>query len=311
MNTGKQIQYHHEPESETVQESSCCRISGRVKAYKNLFGLCISFICCFGAFLGILNLQSSINSSGGLGLAANSTLYGVFVLCAIFFPLYVRVVGNKLALISGYFGFLVYSCCNYYPSWYTLIPGSVVLGVCTGPVWVGMYSHSTLTAVKFSSALNEEPKNAIALFNGWIAAATKLSRVSGSLISSIVLVAISEPNNATIVDTANASSTACNNTQAQSLEKHLFLYYILVSVYVACGVAGIVIAMLTIDRFETERMNERIRQERYSRLLRVPKVLFTPSMLLLFPLCIMDGQLLGFSGGTFPEVGNNTYNLLQ
>ncbi len=302
----RNIQY----DSTTVHDkSSCCNISDKCRAYKNLFGLCASFMCCFGAFLGILNLQSSMNSSGGLGLTSNSILYATFVLCATYFPLYVRTVGNKLALITGYFGFLLYSICNYYPDWYTLSIGSVILGICTGPVWVGMYSHATMTATKYSTALKEKPANAIALFTGWIAAATKLSRITGSLVSSIVLATI-KTSNTTNGSTPhdNHSSLACDNTEAQHLEKS-YLYYILVSVYVAYGITGIIITILTIDEYEVigrptiRRITLRNCLDLFiNPIINVLKVFFSPYMLLLFPVCIFDGLMLAFSGGTFPEV---------
>ena len=309
----RHIQYDgtHNTVNNHTDRSTCCNTSDKWRAYKNLFGLCTSFMCCFGAFLGILNLQSSINSSGGLGLTSNSILYATFILCATYFPLYVRTVGNKIALISGYVGFLFYSICNYYPDWYTLSIGSVILGICTGPVWVGMYSHATLMATKYSTVLKEKPANAIALFTGWIAAATKLSRITGSLVSSIVLLTIKEPNSTNNASTHhNHSSLACDNTEAQHLKK-TYLYYILVSLYVLYGITGIIIIILTIDKYESVPTERRVPGQTRLRnclfmiispVINVLKVFFSPYMLLLFPVCVFDGLMLAFSGGTFPEV---------
>ena len=39
--------------------------------YRNVFGLSIAFVVVFCAFIGLQNLQSSINAEGGLGLASS------------------------------------------------------------------------------------------------------------------------------------------------------------------------------------------------------------------------------------------------
>ena len=58
-----------------TETSTCFKyFCNRVKAIKNLLGVCISFICSFRAFIGQLYLQSSLNVDSGLGLISSSLI---------------------------------------------------------------------------------------------------------------------------------------------------------------------------------------------------------------------------------------------
>lgn len=290
---------------------TCCNLSDKSKAYKNMVGICFSFVLCFGSFLGILNLQSSINAVQGLGLASNVALYATFMIAGIFASPYVDLIGSKLSLISGYFIFLVYTACNYYPSWYTLISGSVLLGIFYGPVWVAIYAHATVTATTYSAALKEEPKNAIALFVAFVAAATKLSRITGSIVSSIVLFNIREFNTTLSMEISGSGefseNDVCNNDEASQLEK-IFLYYILVSLYMLFGIIGVIITVALVDHLGTNYLSTSskvlpiCKDSLLLPLGRVFKTLANSKMLLLLPLFILNGLLLGFASGAFPKV---------
>ena len=287
---------------------TCCNLSDKSKAYKNMVGICFSFVLC-GSFFGILNLQSSINAVQELGLASNVALHATFMIAGVLASSYVDLVGTKLSLISGYFIFLVYTACNYYPSWYTLISGSVLLGIFYGPVLVAIYAHATVT---YSAALKEKSRNAIALFTAFVAVATKLSRIIGSIVSSIVLFNIRESNTTISMEISGSGefseNDVCNNDEASQLEK-IFLYYILVSLYMLFGIIGVIITVALVDHLGTNYLSTSskvlpiCKDSLLLPLVRVFKTFANSKMLLLLPVFILNGLLLGFASGAFPKVG--------
>ena len=287
------------------QTMKWCKLSDRVKAYKNIFGECLSFIACFGTFLGILSLQSSINSAQGLGLTSNATSYAFLIIITFFAPAFVKLIGSKYALLSGYILFLVYTLCNYYPSWYTLIPGAVLSGIAQGPAWVSMYTHAVLVAKKYAIALKEKPENAVALFTGAVASSAKVAQITGSLISSIVLININKLN---ISELNISSDETCTSVATESLEQGL-LFYILISAYVCVVLFGIFVTITFMDHLGTDSpflSPIKMCKPYVGRpLVVVLKTLVDWKMVLLSPLITLDGAMLGYIFGAFPKVSNN------
>ena len=287
------------------QTMKCCKLSDRVKAYKNILGECLSFVACFGSFLGILSLQSSINSAQGLGLTSNATSYALLIITTFFAPAFVKLIGSKYALLSGYILFLVYTLSNYYPSWYTLIPGAALSGVAQGPVWVSMYTHAVLVARKYAIALKEKPENAVALFTGAVASSAKVAQVSGSLISSLVLINMNKLN---ISEVNNSSDETCTGTATESFEQGL-LFYILISAYVGVVLFGIFVTIIFMDHLGTD--SPFLSPTKMCKLyvgkpfVIVLKTLVDWKMVLLGPLIILDGVMLGYTFGAFPKVSHN------
>ncbi len=94
----KEVQYNIE--SVTNKKIYTPR-KAKIWLYRNLVGVGLSFLLVFSAFLGIQNLQSSINAQGGLGLAALSILYLFFTLAGFVTPGIIKLLGTKYSLLGG------------------------------------------------------------------------------------------------------------------------------------------------------------------------------------------------------------------
>jgi len=93
----------------------------KYRVYKNVLVICLAFLCQFTAFNGIGNLQSSINCEDGLGTATLASIYAGLVVSCMFLPtLTIQKIGLKWTLSFSILGYLVYTLCNFYPSFYTL-----------------------------------------------------------------------------------------------------------------------------------------------------------------------------------------------
>ena len=192
-----------------------CQVSDRATAYKNVLGVGVSFFACFSAFVVETSLQSSLNSNEGLGLASLIVLNAAASLGVFFSPTVVSVLGTKYSTISGYVGFLLFTLSNYYPSWYTLVPGTACAGFALGIVlWTGMYTHISTVAVKSALTLNESPKHLIALFTGVFTFFYKSAYFPGNMVSSIVLFSNNHENNSVV-----GGNRSCNNMAAANLDE--------------------------------------------------------------------------------------------
>ena len=292
--------------------------------YRNIFGLSIAFVTVFCAFIGLQNLQSSINTEGGLGLASLSVLYAVFFLSGFVTPVIVRILGTKYTLLFGFVCHLIYSLSNYHPTWYTLIPSSFAIGFASAPIWVAATTHITEVAVTIAPALRKNQDQLISMFIGIFYFFFQFSQIPGNLASSLILfpydqqvdqlnssdfsTVSSAAETAYLNETAPSSDDICDVLESTSIDPNL--YNILVSLYVVFVVTGIIILLLTVDQlqtdsqfFSTERKFEIFLKKP---LLELLKVLKDVRMIMIAPMAIFSGLEMSFAVGSFTEVGENT-----
>lgn len=290
-------------------------------ALRNVIGTYISFITCYGSFIGMVNLQSSINSQQGLGLASLAILYGIGIITAVFVPALLHSIGAKYALCVGYGLRLIYILTNYYPSWYTLIPGSILGGIGDFIMWVSIEVHMSVSARKHASILNKPlPNNLIGLYMGALIFSMKTGQIYGGLTSSVVLFTIKASNitetsiknelieDYSITDDNSSLSTDdhyCTNTEASYTEQN-YLYYILVSVYVFITVIGILVAVTTLDNHITDVKFVSAKRFCYAyfveSLKNIIKVALMWKMTFLFALFVLAGSTTAYFLGSFSNV---------
>ena len=287
--------------------------------YKNVLGLSVSYLLVYSVFKAVQNLQSSINSTGGLGLASLAVLYACFVVTGFVTPAIVKLLGTKYSLLLGFICHLVYTLTNYYPSWYTLIPSSVLIGFASGPIWAAANTHIAKVAVEIAPALRKDSALVISRFTGLFFFFFQLAELPGNLASSLILFPYS--NDDTLVNTSelpivverNTSPTIpgppskelCNYLNETTPIETKYLYA-LVSVYAVFIVVGIVILFLVVDQlpsdnqfFSTEKKFHLYLKKPLMELLQVLK---DWKMVLIAPMAIFSGMEMAFAFGSFTEV---------
>lgn len=287
------------------EDSHICRLGPRGTAYKNLFGVSLSFMACFSAFQGLLNLQATFN--GVVGLYSLIILFSVWVMAAFATPTIIRLIGTKYALVCGYVMFLIYTATNFYPDWVTLVPSSVLLGFGFGPIWASMFTHITTVAIKYAPALKEKPQHLVPVFAGVHSFHVQCAQILGNLVSSIILMGGASTVGAgdnNVTDYEAPPANVCNNTidvQLPVLYRH-----ILTSVYILFDIAGITIACLMIDnvRMETRFLScaQVFREYFRSPVVEMVKTLFHWKSLLLMPMSVLNGMILSYLSGRFASV---------
>ena len=294
---------------ETNQEKKeghrrCMELGPVARTHKNVYGLGFSFFAVFCSFQGLQNLQSSINDEGGLGLVTLALLYAFFFLSGFISPAFVNLFGTKYSLLIGMFCHLLYTLSNYYGSWYTLAPSSVLLGLASAPVWAAASTHITLCAIQIAPVVKEKEAHLISQYTGVMFLFFQFSSIPGNLCSSLILCFNDEP---LINSSSNTSSIVSNGTCQHDSKEIEYLYlYLLISVYVVFVAVAITSEALLVDKFPRDAMffstKRKFRVFLVEPVKEMLKVLFDWKMLLLTPMGLANGLEQSFLFGTFTKV---------
>lgn len=103
---------------------------------KNILCVGLSWIFLFTAYSSIANLQSSLNSDGGLGTASLSIIYVSLIFSSLFIPtVMLDKFGIKKTIFISQLGYILYILSNIYPKYYTMVPAAVLIGFAAAPLW--------------------------------------------------------------------------------------------------------------------------------------------------------------------------------
>ena len=288
------VEREEREEAEITMASICS--PGPIRwAYRNLYATSISFMLVFSSFIGIQNLQSSLNAT--LGVVSLSLAYGFYFIIGFFTPAIVRLLTTKYALLFGYICHLIYIITNYFPELYTLIPSSILVGLGSGPVWAGLSTHLATTAITLAPHVSDAIDILISKFTGIFFFTYQLSQIIGNIVSSLTLFPYGANDTIVLPDT-------CDNLQAQEVPG--FKFIILISVYVLLDVLGILVLLLFVSKVPSDApfMNNTSKVRHY---LVVPfkdvlDCLKNWKMFLLGPLALYDGVESAFAFGSFTQV---------
>ena len=291
------------PKKDKAAPSTKCsaQLNDRFRAYKNMIGLCGSYILALGSFMGMISLESSINPESGLGLVAVATPYLILIATGFLAPAALKLLGSKISIIVGYIGFLAFILANYYPHWITLIVGSIIMGLLYNIALVSLYDHASTVARTYFKSLKETQENAVYLYTSCIALSVKISIIIGNLSSSIILLT----SDTTGHDIEESNKIICNNTEAGQLKNsNITIYYILVTVYVLFNVLAIVTVILLLDYFSVSdniKITLSFKEYLIAPMCEVIESLLNWRMLLLVPLFVLQGMHIGFINGLFTK----------
>lgn len=218
---------------------------------KNILVVSFGFLLLFTAYGGLQSLQSSLNSEQGLGVAALSTLYGGVLLSSMFLPpLLIQKLGCKWTIVISMCCYVAFSLGNFYASWYTLIPTSIILGLGAAPLWSAQSTYLTITGNRQAEKEGHAGKDVVTHYFGIFFLIFQSSGVWGNLISSLVFgqtptqEAIPEEHLLTCgAADCQASGSSANITQRPSQE----LIYTLVGIYTGSGVLAVLLVAVLLE----------------------------------------------------------------
>ncbi|CAD5112417.1 DgyrCDS1639 [Dimorphilus gyrociliatus] len=174
---------------------------------KNMIVVMISVVLVFATIQGLLVLQSTLNSSKGVISLSIFTCSAVF--SCLFISSYVpRKIGCKRSLILSIVGTTLWTMANLYATWYTLIFGSLILGLAWGILWTSYSTFFTMCAINYAKLTSQEPSRVIARVFGFCFMVLLSGPIWGNLLSSSILSLSSSIPSSNF----NATSTESNDT---------------------------------------------------------------------------------------------------
>ncbi|CAG9561740.1 unnamed protein product [Danaus chrysippus] len=236
---------------------------------KNAIIISIAFMVHFTAYSGAANLQSSINAESGLGTVSLAAVYAGLIFSNIFLPVVIiKWLGTKWAISLSFITYMPYIAAQLYPTFYTLIPAALIVGLGGGPLWCAKCTY--LSVVMISSGDN-------------VAAVTT---VNDSFIPQLC--------GANFLPTKDAGQAL----QQQPPEK----IQMIAGIYLACMAGAALIVAIGVDsmkRYKTSRSETGSSLTGMALLAVTVKLLVEPNQLMLVIINIFVGMQQAFFGADF------------
>jgi MFS family permease len=213
--------------------------------FRNTLVLSGAFTAIFTAYLAIQNLQSSLNQEQGLGLISLSCMYACIIISGILAPAIINVLGEKKVLVISFICHVIYIGTNFYPSFATLVPSSVLLGLTAGPMWTSQSVYLSDMAYSYAGRTSKDGHAVLSKFNGIFFAMFETTQITGNLISSLVLQQGSYNSSVSSNETVETfcgsddCPMAVNATKIEEPERHVV--YILLGIFLALDIFGVVL----------------------------------------------------------------------
>lgn len=270
---------------------------------KNVVIVSFGFLLLFTAFQSVSNLQSSINSEQGLGTFSMATIYIALVLSCMFVPTFmIRRLGLKVTLFVSMAMYTPYFAANFYPTWATLIPSTIVQGLGGAPLWTAKCAYLTTMANDYASQTRQKPNDVVTRFFGLFFMIFQTAQIWGNLISYYVLRPAGPLANASAnidscgIDFVTAEEDAENaNLQPPDSAK----LYTLMGIYTACAVLAVLSMIALLDPLATP---PRLLSKRpLSLLVETLRHLRKPYQWAILPLTVYSGVQQAFLIGDFTQ----------
>lgn len=275
---------------------------------KNILVISCGFLFLFTAYQSLQNLQSSLNRDKGLGLASLCVVYASLILSCVFIPpIMIGRLGCKWTLVSSMLCYILYTVANFYPSWYTLMPASFLLGASAAPLWSAKCAYLTTVGIKYSSMSKETQEAVITRFFGIFFLIFQSGQIWGNLISSLVLgqgrgddvirenaFEVCGANDCGDTPTLNQSNKS--DTYARPADDKV---YTMLGIYCATGICAVILVIALLDKLKGEQRRERDGQSSTSLLVATLAHLKDGRQLLLLPLTFFSGLEQGFIWGDY------------
>ncbi|XP_059089375.1 UNC93-like protein [Tigriopus californicus] len=289
------------------------------KMKKNVVIISFAFMLLFTAFQSMANLQSSINKVNGLGTYSLSVIYGALVLSCMFLPsVIIKTISVKWTMVFSMFCYSTYIAAQFYPSFGTLIPGAIILGLGAAPMWSAKCTYLTQVGNKYAEVTGVQVEPIIVRFFGIFFLFFQFASVWGSLISSWVLSSGDEvaqisreelqycgvnycPKAAPLpsINTTLNVEPDLEDNFATSKTK----LYTLAGIYLACSLVSATVVALFVDPLsrygEHERDDGREKLSGLQLLVATFQHMTKPYQILVIPLTFWSGIEQGFFGADF------------
>ncbi|XP_078086243.1 protein unc-93 homolog A [Mustelus asterias] len=230
---------------------------------KNVLIVSFGFLLLFTAYGGLQSIQSSLNSDQGLGLASLSVIYAALILSSMFLPpLMIKYLGCKWTIVMSMCCYVSFSIGNFYPSWYTLIPTAVILGIGGAPLWSAKCAYLTICGYQFAKKHNKIGENIVNHYFGIFFLIFQSSAVWGNLLSSLIFQYSSARANITDEVLAYCGPNNCpqddlkTNRNVTSTQHSMSTIHTLSGIYTGVGIGGVLLVAFFLNQLDKENVKQ-------------------------------------------------------
>ncbi|XP_042156449.1 protein unc-93 homolog A-like isoform X1 [Oncorhynchus tshawytscha] len=274
---------------------------------KNVLVVSFGFLLLFTATGSLLNLQSSLNTEEGVGVASASVQFASIILSSMFVaPLVIKYLGCKWTIVAAMGCNVVYTVGNFYPGWETLLPTSIILGFGESPLWSATSTYLTINGRKQAEKDKKKNQDVINQYFGILFLLYQSSAVWGNLMSSIVFGQDSTSVNISESDLQFCGVGSCGNISeapSNSTRPPERLVHTLMGCYVGVGVLAMLLVAVFLDNIDRDMTLEfRSNKEPFcSTFLATFKQLNDRRQVFLIPVTAYIGLELGFLNGEYTK----------
>ncbi|CAG0879668.1 unnamed protein product [Cyprideis torosa] len=262
---------------------------------KNVVLISISFTCLFTAFQSMAYLQSSINPNEGLGTASLSVIYVALVLSCMFLPTYlIKTFTVKWTLCFCMLTYSLYIAGQFYPRFYTLIPGAIILGMGAAPMWSAKCTYLSQVGAKYAELTGSNVEQVVVKFFGIFFFCFQ---------TSLDFNATEEELSKCGINFCGMSTNTSNNSNLEPPADSKI--YTLSSIYLICALSSAVIIAFFVDPLtrygEADRNGPEGKEplSGYRLLIATFLHLRNPYQLLILPLTLWSGVEQGYFSAEF------------
>ncbi|KAM4694034.1 protein unc-93 homolog A-like isoform 1-T2 [Discoglossus pictus] len=275
---------------------------------KNILVVSFGFLLLFTAFGGLQSLQSSLNADKGLGVASLSIIYGALIISSMFVPpILIKKIGCKWTIVASMCCYITYSLGNFYPSWYTLIPTSMILGFGGAPLWAAKCTYLTESGNRYAEKAGKVGKDIINQYFGLFFLIFQSSGVWGNLISSLIFG--QTPNAETNVNYSNYTHCGANDCPVEVTSNgndtiSRSLIYTLLGVYTGSGVLAVILVALFLENLDIKHgldKHETGEESIWMKSVETIRQLKDKRQCLLIPLTMFSGFEQGYLAGDYTK----------
>ena len=262
--------------------------------WKNLIALSVSLTMILCSTATAQSAQSTLNLDNGLGLASLSCVYVCCAISCFFSFAVVRFFGTKWTLVLCEIGHCLFHVANLYPTFYTLIPISIIYGSCAGPLYTAHGTYLTSVAISYASKTSQQKQHTISRFNGIYYMIYLLGISLGGVmmsfllqnkqsndinINSLVFCGAKDNCRSEFLSTTYGNNSNHDNYEMPNSEARNKLFVALL----VLGMSSIIISILFVDKLQTFSTHVPVRCSRKGRF----AVAFSMKFLLLLPMIVM------------------------
>lgn len=197
--------------------------SSRRSIWKNFVTLCMGLMFCFMSFLPLRNLQSSLYSSNHLGNIALFAMYISFVVGSVLSTWISQNIKPKGILLVAVACHILYAGANLYPSFYSLITTSVIVGFVQAPMWSVQELLLASYGATYTALTGLCIEKAIQQFQSVFVIFCHAAQIFGNLLQSAILQHESTDNDLKATQNASLDSSANISQHTTDIENWIWL----------------------------------------------------------------------------------------